>query len=1380
MADNDDLTLNIRPGDDGAADLLKRMIELMKKANAENKAAEKQARETAKALEAQARAQKKAVADDNRKAAREAAALERSRRLAEQAAIREQREAARVQQRNERARARAARERAREEREAAREAERQRTAAVRNELQLLRDRARLREAEARAARRQEQAAAQNARQAEQARRAALRGAAQELRDRANLQAAEARSRQQQARDAARQAREQAAAERASLRAVEQGLRDRARLRAAEERAARLSNAEARRKSREEAQAARAALAAQKLQEAAVRRQSQIEARAAREAQRAAAARQRAIRAANREQERASLLQREFGLAVRSVVRQFVILGSIVAGARAVSSFVEQGIRYNQTVETAQLGIASLITAQAQLSDAQGNVLTGAQALNGAYGIAVDQVNKLRVAGIQTAATTEQLVDAFQQAVGAGLRVGLTFDQIRVFTIRTVQAAFALGVPMNQLNQEVRSILDGTIDRNSRVAKAIGLTNVQVRQAREQNRLAELLNEKLAAFDVAGQRSLETFAILRSNIIEAFQVFAGDSVRPLFESLRRAGQSALSEVFDFDSAQISTNFRGLIRGFQAIFREIGSGLRDGIEGAIDGAAALGQFLTENAEKVDETAGYFGDAARAVGSLVGQIALLPATLGKIGTESGALNVVFEVIASFSRVIRDNLNAVVAILAGFAARGGIAAILSGGPVTVTLAGLATLLAIFDQLTGAETRAQVRAQRRLTQLGEEQAEIASLTTEYERLRATIADSNTSEADKQKARNRLREVTQELIRLEPRYAEILRDETKSAKELVKELERVRTERNIGIALAALDAEDQLKAAKDQLEAAKLRNQNIPDLPEFTGARARNDKEIERLTDQITVLDARYKALRDSVARAADAERQRQADNLQATTTRPPSETGNGGGETTAERQARAQAFRLADAKLRAEKARINKERQLNDNAFAENLLSIEQYFNRVLDLSNQEIDAEIENRQAKQAASRAEEAERFLEDIEALGERRVESEAEISQRILEERRKFAELQSDVVLESLRIDRQFVEATAIETARQYNEALARALAEGDEATASSIIRIIKDRIARESFSQIGAAVSQTTDQLQNDLQQIEILEASGARLSFRANQERGEAYLRAAENVRRLRDQLLLLQPELGSDPEFIARLAELNLQVQQLELEYKQVANAIFQVEQAGREAIENGLSGFLENMLSQTDSLADAFKKMASSIIQDINRVISRLLAQYAIEQALLALRGIFGAAGGSAGVFGVDGGSAGGVVTAASGGLIRGPGTSTSDSIPAWLSDNEYVVRARAVKHYGPGMLDAINNMRVPRSARRFRDGGLVASPPRPSNPAAGGRTTNSQLTGVIGLEPGLKAEFFTDRSTDRVFVEKLARNAGAINAILRRRG
>lgn len=59
-------------------------------------------------------------------------------------------------------------------------------------------------------------------------------------------------------------------------------------------------------------------------------------------------------------------------------------------------------------------------------------------------------------------------------------------------------------------------------------------------------------------------------------------------------------------------------------------------------------------------------------------------------------------------------------------------------------------------------------------------------------------------------------------------------------------------------------------------------------------------------------------------------------------------------------------------------------------------------------------------------------------------------------------------------------------------------------------------------------------------------------------------------------------------------------------------------------------------------------------------------------------------------------------------------ATGGLVRGPGSGTSDSIPALLSNGEYVIRAAAVSRLGQGFLDLLNHG-MPIS--RFADGGLV---------------------------------------------------------------
>lgn len=131
-------------------------------------------------------------------------------------------------------------------------------------------------------------------------------------------------------------------------------------------------------------------------------------------------------------------------------------------------------------------------------------------------------------------------------------------------------------------------------------------------------------------------------------------------------------------------------------------------------------------------------------------------------------------------------------------------------------------------------------------------------------------------------------------------------------------------------------------------------------------------------------------------------------------------------------------------------------------------------------------------------------------------------------------------------------------------------------------------------------------------------------------------------------------------------------------------------------------------------------TDTLTDmvtqgkgSFKDLADSIIRDLIRIqIQEKITKPILEAGTGLLRTI---------------------IPFAAGGPVIGPGTATSDSIPARLSAGEYVVRASAVKAYGADFLEAINQMRLPRFAgvppmristpgQHFATGGLATAVPQ----------------------------------------------------------
>lgn len=136
-----------------------------------------------------------------------------------------------------------------------------------------------------------------------------------------------------------------------------------------------------------------------------------------------------------------------------------------------------------------------------------------------------------------------------------------------------------------------------------------------------------------------------------------------------------------------------------------------------------------------------------------------------------------------------------------------------------------------------------------------------------------------------------------------------------------------------------------------------------------------------------------------------------------------------------------------------------------------------------------------------------------------------------------------------------------------------------------------------------------------------------------------------------------------------------------------------------------AFKDGLKDGIETSLEGLARGTMTLSDAIRNLAQSIADAMAKFAAQQLAQMAIS----------GLTSG-AGAIGL------GALFAATGGYISGPGTATSDSIPARLSDGEYVVRAAAVSHYGVDFLHALNATRL----RKFADGGLVSPLYLPSLP------------------------------------------------------
>lgn len=178
-------------------------------------------------------------------------------------------------------------------------------------------------------------------------------------------------------------------------------------------------------------------------------------------------------------------------------------------------------------------------------------------------------------------------------------------------------------------------------------------------------------------------------------------------------------------------------------------------------------------------------------------------------------------------------------------------------------------------------------------------------------------------------------------------------------------------------------------------------------------------------------------------------------------------------------------------------------------------------------------------------------------------------------------------------------------------------------------------------------------------------------------------------------------------------------------------------------------------------------------AITNSTASMAQSVGALIDRLTA------TLDKLRSSIASARAASGSTGGGGGYAGG-------GYISGPGTGTSDSIPAWLSNGEYVLRSAAVNRLPLSFLNALNSgrfdladllRRFMNSQMRFAAGGMVRLPKLSlsglSAASAGGPM--SSVTLVIGGDSfgGLTGPADTISRLERAIKAKRVRSTGRVS-------
>ena len=463
-----------------------------------------------------------------------------------------------------------------------------------------------------------------------------------------------------------------------------------------------------------------------------------------------------------------------------------------------------------------------------------------------------------------------------------------------------------------------------------------------------------------------------------------------------------------------------------------------------------------------------------------------------------------------------------------------------------------------------------------------------------------------------------------------------------------------------------------------------------------------------------------------------------------------------------------------AESEFKVLKEGLDLQKTALDRSLDDRLVSIRDYYGRKTQIEQQAIDQELAAKQQELTAQSAiavggkDEAQRLrakaevkkLEgEITVLNMKRGEvevanahaaakAEKELADELARVRDRLAEVRggtgSDV--------------TRARLEREYQPLIEKLQRIGDTTGAADVGQLINVEADLAELARLERQYGVVTERMAIRERELQVQKDAGMLTETQMRRSVLELHQQTAAEVDGLIPKMQELAASTGSE-EAINRVARLKVEVAGLKTEADDVATRI-------NGDVENAFATMFEQIGSGAKSAKDAFADFARSVISAINRIAAQKIAEE-----------LFG------GMSKGGGGGLGGLISGlfqwagfASGGYVTGPGTTTSDSIPARLSAGEYVLRAEAVRRVGVEFLHALNGgLAAPRwlgPRLAFADGGLV--PDVASVPA----TAPSQSVRIVNvIDPGMAADYLNSAAGEKTILNVLSRNGSAVRELLR---
>lgn len=224
--------------------------------------------------------------------------------------------------------------------------------------------------------------------------------------------------------------------------------------------------------------------------------------------------------------------------IYSVMRYTVIYEGIKKMGDLWGTIVGGAYDYANMIETNQIGMAGILSSMTKIDGKQ-------TTWNQAMAVSKQVMKDLQSESLKTAATAQELIDTFRALLGPGLASGMTVKQIEKLTTVGTNAVKSLGLPSNQIIQELRDLVAGGIrPSSSTLATSLGITDADIKAAKQSSEgLYNFLINRMKGFEMATSQTSKTVAGRLDQIKEGLQRGIAEGMNPL----RNVYSSVLGDI-----------------------------------------------------------------------------------------------------------------------------------------------------------------------------------------------------------------------------------------------------------------------------------------------------------------------------------------------------------------------------------------------------------------------------------------------------------------------------------------------------------------------------------------------------------------------------------------------------------------------------------------------------------------------------------------------------------------------------------------------------------------------------------------------------------------------------------------------------------------